>query len=101
MQFHVDDYQHRLFRSIREKATSIQGPYLNGFSFGNSSVEGRLTKNPGCRFHSCDKRLDCPGLRGKKVVYIVPIITRVGNIQIDELAIGQGDCKWKFRKLEG
>ncbi|KAF8416498.1 beta-lactamase-like protein, partial [Tirmania nivea] len=90
---HVDRYQHRLFRSIKGKSTSAQGPYLNGFAFGNSAIEGRLTNNPECRFHSCDRKLECPGLQGKTVVYIVPIITRVGNVEVQEVGIGQGDLE--------
>lgn len=90
---HVDRYQHRLFRSIKAKSASAQGPYLNGFAFGNSAIEGRLTNNPECRFHSCDRKLECPGLQGKKVVYIVPIITRVGNVEVQEIGIGQGDLE--------
>ncbi|KAF8458006.1 hypothetical protein BGX38DRAFT_1265305 [Terfezia claveryi] len=90
---HVDRYQHRLFRSIKAKSASAQGPYLNGFAFGNSAIEGRLTNNPECRFHSCDRKLECPGLQGKKVVYIVPIITRVGNVEVQEVGVGQGDLE--------
>ena len=67
---------------------------MNGFAFGNSTIEGRLTNNPECRFHSCDRNLGCPGLQGKKVVYIVPIITRVEGVEVQEVGIGQGDCEF-------
>lgn len=70
---------------------------MNGFTFGNGTIEGRLTKNPEFRFHSCDRSLDCPGLQGKKVVYIIPIITRVGNVEVQEVGIGQGDCEFAMK----
>lgn len=70
---------------------------MNGFAFGNGTIEGRLTNNPECRFHSCDRKLECPGLQGKKVVYIIPIITRVGNAEVQEVGIGQGDCEFAMR----
>ncbi|KAF8474289.1 hypothetical protein BDZ91DRAFT_713996 [Kalaharituber pfeilii] len=90
---HVDKYQHRLFRSIRDIGASEQGPYLNGFIFGNSKVEGRLTNNPEIRFHSCDRKLDCIGLRGKKVVYIIPVVNKIGDVELQEVGLGQGDLE--------
>ncbi|KAI5811446.1 beta-lactamase-like protein [Peziza echinospora] len=90
---HVDRYQHRLFRSIRDKRVSSQGPFLNGYAFGNTSVEGKLTNDPSARIHSCDRNLECEGLKGKKVVWIVPLVNRVGGVEVNEVGIGQGDLE--------
>ena len=89
----MDKYQHSLFHSIRGRGASSHGPFLNGFTFGNRTIEGSLTNNVDCRLHSCDLRLGCPGLQGKRVVYIVPVVTRMGDIEVQEPGVGQGDCK--------
>lgn len=95
----MDRYQHKLFHAIRGITASSHGPFLNGFTFGNRTVEGSLTDKVDCRLHSCDLRLDCPGLQGKKVVYIVPVVTRMGNVEVQEPGVGQGDCKSSPRCL--
>lgn len=89
----MDRYQHSLFRSIQGKSFFSHGPFLNGFTFGNRTIEGSLTNKVDCRLHSCDRRLGCPGLQGKKVVYIVPVVTRMGGFEVQEPGVGQGDCK--------
>ncbi|KAL7268699.1 hypothetical protein RUND412_008666 [Rhizina undulata] len=92
-QIHLSKYHFLLFKSICDPEKSIQGPYLSGFKFGNSSVGGCTTTNPEVRFHSCERRLGCSGLEGKKVVWITPIITRVGDFDILEEGCGSGDLE--------
>ncbi|RPA76265.1 hypothetical protein BJ508DRAFT_365159 [Ascobolus immersus RN42] len=76
---HVSSYLHKHFRLIRN--ISIQGPLFCGHDFKNTQVGGHLTPHPltKTRFHSCDFKEPCESLKGKRIVYIKPIITRWQN----------------------
>ena len=96
-QVHVDNYKFRLYRSCAEKNESWDGPYLNGFAFGNSVQEGVLTEDPSVRFHSCERGSGCPGLeKAEKIVYISPVVKKyrdpkTGHIVIEkEMGEGSG-----------
>lgn len=64
---------------------------------GNSEIEGCLSKDISARFHSCDPRLECPGLAGSRRVYINPVIARHKNVDIEEAGLGTGDRMLQFR----
>ncbi|RPB04492.1 hypothetical protein L873DRAFT_1359962 [Choiromyces venosus 120613-1] len=91
---HLSDYHRRLFHYIRSPDKYVHGPFLSGFEFGNSKVLGCTTSNIEARFHSCEKRTGCKGLEGKKnIVWIKPIVTRVGLFDVHEAGIGNGDLE--------
>lgn len=50
---------------------------LCGFKHGNQYQQGCLTDNFRVRLHSCEKGLDCEGLKGTRVVHIFPIAALV------------------------
>ena len=35
-------------------------------------------------------------MKGKKVVWIVPLVNRVGDVEVNEVGIGQGDCMFSL-----
>ncbi|PWW75056.1 hypothetical protein C7212DRAFT_358614 [Tuber magnatum] len=91
---HLSDYHRRLFHFIRSPDKYVHGPFLSGFEFGNSKVLGCTTSNIEARFHSCEKRIGCKGLEGERnVVWIKPVVTRVGSFDIHEAGIGNGDLE--------
>lgn len=90
---HIDDYQYRLYSRFRDGRGYNQGAYFVGYKFGNADIEGRLTRDKDVRFHSCDWKLKCSGIRGRRVVHIKPIITREGGVNIEEIGAGHGDRK--------
>ncbi|CUS12066.1 unnamed protein product [Tuber aestivum] len=91
---HLSDYHRRLFHFIRSPDKYVHGPFLSGFEFGNSKVLGCATSNIEARFHSCEKRIGCKGLEGKRnVVWINPVVTRVGSFDVHEAGVGNGDLE--------
>ncbi|CAZ85128.1 unnamed protein product [Tuber melanosporum] len=91
---HLSDYYRRLFHFIRSPDKYVNGPFLSGFEFGNSKVLGCTTSNTEARFHSCEKRIGCKGLEGRKnIVWISPVITRVGSYDVHEPGVGSGDLE--------
>lgn len=93
-QIHLSNYHRRLFHFIRSPDKYVHGPFLSGFEFGNSKVLGCTTSNIEARFHSCEKRVGCEGLEGKRnIVWIKPVITRAGSFDVHEAGLGNGDCR--------
>ncbi|KAI5843903.1 hypothetical protein DFP73DRAFT_69270 [Morchella snyderi] len=91
-QIHLSKYHFRLFSFISAPEVYPSGPYLRGYKFGNANVKGCLTTNPEVRFHSCERKSGCMGLEGKKnVVWITPVIVKIGDIDIHEA--GSGDLE--------
>ncbi|KAH8150797.1 uncharacterized protein LAJ45_04978 [Morchella importuna] len=91
-QIHLSKYHFRLFSFISAPEIYPSGPYLRGYKFGNTNVKGCLTTNPEVRFHSCERKSGCVGLEGKKnVVWITPVIVKIGDIDVHEA--GSGDLE--------
>ncbi|KAI5781810.1 beta-lactamase-like protein, partial [Geopyxis carbonaria] len=88
---HLNSYLFRLYMSIKQSEKWIHGPFLGGFELGNNTQDAVITTNPDVRFHSCERGLKCPGLKKKKVVYITPIIARIGGEELNEEGIDFGD----------
>lgn len=86
-QIHLSPYHYKLFKSV----PWTQSPYLAGFALGNSEQTGVLTTNPDVRIHSCERGLECPGLEGKKVVYITPAVAMIDGVVYQEEGIEWGD----------
>lgn len=90
-QVHVDEYQLHLFRNIAEDGIGAEpGPVLSGCRVGNAEHPGCLTVNPNVRIHSCEPGTPCHARikKDKNVVWITPIISRMGDVEIAEIGAG-------------
>jgi hypothetical protein len=115
-QIHLDDYRARIYASLsplerkhlREAGLDVQldnkflrasgleireAPALCGFRNGNHTQHGCLTSSSHARIHSCERGMGCPVMdhdTEKKIVHILPIVTRVNGIDIAEIGAGGG-----------
>lgn len=92
---HVDEYQLRLLRppEDREHAFYREAPSLTGFTVGNQSLEGCLTRDSDVRIHSCEPGMKCHvELKNlKNIKWITPIISRLQDgTEIREIGAGGG-----------
>lgn len=83
-----------LFKSLN-LATSLDGSAqvgaaLCGFQCGNRYQPGCLTSDLKIRLHSCERELDCPGLKSPDIVWITPILTFSNGEVVPELGAGGG-----------
>ncbi|KAI5849762.1 hypothetical protein BZA05DRAFT_401479 [Tricharina praecox] len=86
-QIHLSPYHYKLFKSVQW----AHGSYLAGFTLGNSEQAGILTTNPAVRIHSCERGLECPGLKDKMVVYITPAVAMNDGVVYQEEGVEWGD----------
>jgi len=86
-QIHLGPYHYKLFKSVQW----VHSPYLAGFTLGNSEQAGILTTNPDVRIHSCERGLECTGLKDKRVVYITPAIAMIDGVVHQEVGVEWGD----------
>ncbi|GAP88434.1 putative artemis protein [Rosellinia necatrix] len=98
---HVDDYKMRVFESLVTKSKdnrwatqthlSKEAPALVGFTCGNTSHAGCLTRDENVRIHSCGKGMGCKVMETKPIVWIRPIVTHLkGGQDLMEVGIGGG-----------
>ena len=83
-----------LFKSLN-LATSLDGSAqvgaaLCGFQCGNRYQPGCLTSDLKIRLHSCERELDCPGLKSPDIVWITPILKFSNGEVVPELGAGGG-----------
>lgn len=76
-------------------ATSLDGSAqvgaaLCGFQCGNRYQPGCLTSDPKTRLHSCERDLDCTGLKSPNVVWITPILKFSNGEVVPEFGAGGG-----------
>ncbi|KAI9837057.1 MAG: hypothetical protein M1819_000706 [Sarea resinae] len=94
-QVHVDNYKMRLYNSLtfsmKDRVAPQEGPALSGFICGNRFQPGCLTKSQDSRLHSCEKGTSCSGRENNDIVYITPIIHRLGEgLEMPEVGAGGG-----------
>lgn len=93
-QIHVDPYKMSLFKALNiasSLAGSAQvGAALCGFQCGNRYQPGYLTLDPKMRLHSCERELDCPGLKSSDIVWITPILKFSNGEVVPEFGAGGG-----------
>ncbi|KAF2680975.1 hypothetical protein K458DRAFT_344171 [Lentithecium fluviatile CBS 122367] len=113
---HLDDYRTRIYASLstldknslrevgldvrsdnkylRESGLEIrEAPPLCGFRHGNHVQPGCLTSLSNVRIHSCERGMGCPVVdhdTEARAVHIIPIVIRIGGIEIAELGAGGG-----------
>ncbi|KAL1875780.1 hypothetical protein Daus18300_002971 [Diaporthe australafricana] len=97
---HVDDYKMKVYESLRVKLQdeylhlSPEAPALVGFTCGNRTHPGCLTRDPDVRLRSCEKGSGCPMMKKTppgKVVWITPIVAHLRNKNdMVEVGIGGG-----------
>lgn len=76
-------------------ATSLDGSAqvgaaLCGFQCGNRYQPGCLTSDPKTRLHSCERDLDCIGLKSPNIVWITPILKFSNGEVVPEFGAGGG-----------
>lgn len=115
-QIHLDEYRTRIYSSlsslskrclreagldVEESSLSIQNGIkireaaaLCGFMNGNHLSPGCLTSSENVRIHSCERGMGCSVLdndKEGKIVHIVPIVSRDGQVEIAEPGAGGGE----------
>lgn len=83
-----------LFKALN-LATSLDGSAqvgaaLCGFQCGNRYQPGCLTSDPQSRLHSCERELDCSGLKSPNIVWITPILKFSNGEVVPEFGAGGG-----------
>lgn len=88
----MDRYQLGLYRALSEHTKgSSESASLAGFDLGNRFVSGCLTSDEKACVHSCEPGTQCVTIKSDKVVYIFPIVNRLGNgFEIMEVGHGGG-----------
>ncbi|KAI9720286.1 MAG: swr1 complex component [Chrysothrix sp. TS-e1954] len=94
---HLDAYRYRMYESLVKKCglglECREAASLCGFQLGNTLQPGIFTCDSAVRLHSCEKGADCPVLAIEnvgKVVHIIPMVSRHGNVDIEEIGAGGG-----------